>query len=389
MKVCVLNTGSSHAIYRTIALAEFCEIEAFIQIGPPNHHHSALKEAGIKVIQLNYKGFISIKIARYLKTQTSSDYYVCHYAYGMHIDACIYAKLKNIAVIAMGSDILFKGNSRLEFLKKKFVLKNVTFISSKSEEISTILEKWKSKAMIVLNYWGESHQHFYHVPESEAKKILNIEVDKNIFLSSRTIGRLYNIDLIAKAFVEINKRVNNSYFIFAGRIGDQAYLNEIKEFFKEHGLTNYKIIGDLKKEELNLYYNASKIVYSFVDHEGFPNTFFEVFACKVNLICGEIETLINFSKESHAILNLCNFDERSIANKTIEMLSNPNQSNQAIERNYKVFLDYGNLNNNARKFHDELLRTISTRSINFSIIIKLLLFDTLLIIDKKLKKIFF
>ena len=38
----------------------------------------------------------------------------------MHIDACIYAGLKNIAVIAMGSDILYYEKSkRLRFLKRR------------------------------------------------------------------------------------------------------------------------------------------------------------------------------------------------------------------------------------------------------------------------------
>jgi hypothetical protein len=160
MKVCVLNTGSNHAIYRTIALSKFCEIEVFIQIGPQDHHHKALNDAGIKSVSLNYKGFTAVKIARYLKKKTKADYYICHYAYGYHIDACIYAGLKNIAVIAMGSDILYNGSFSQEFRKKKFVLNNVKYISAKSEEIIELLKKWQIRTKCALNYWGEDTIHF-------------------------------------------------------------------------------------------------------------------------------------------------------------------------------------------------------------------------------------
>jgi glycosyltransferase involved in cell wall biosynthesis len=385
MKVCILNTGSNHSVYRTIALKRFCEIESYIQIGPLNHHHKALEKEGIRVTSLNYRGFSALKIARFLKEQTRAEFYICHYAYGMHLDACFYARLKNIAVIAMGSDILYDGDSKLVLLKKKFLLNNVGLIISKSEEITAVLQSWNIKSKIRLNYWGENENSFYHIPEAEAKRQLNIPDEFAIFLSPRTIARLYNIDLIAKAFVQINKVAENAFFVFAGRIADIEYYNEISDSLRRQGLENFLFTGEVEKSKLNLYYNASKIIFSFAAREGFPNTFFEVFACKRNLIAGEINTLRKFCYRYNAELNLCEFNEDLISSRALEITANVGRSLQMAKKNYNIFCDIGNLNVNSKRFTNELCESFSRRTSKISTKVILFILDILIISVKQIK----
>jgi glycosyltransferase involved in cell wall biosynthesis len=347
MTICVLNTGSVQSINRTIALSKYATIISFLETGKLTENHKLLKERGIAVESLQYRGFRAWSIAKYL-TKINADIFLCFYASGVHIDACLYAKVKRLAIVAMGSDILEQNRDIIT--RKKIVngLKKASMISAKSLDIIDAIKfQKKIETETYLNYWGSDIKRFSEVSKIDSRKLLGLPENRTILLSPRTFHELYNIELIVGTFIELKKSVDNLYCVFIGRAPDQIYYEKIKSILEKELDGNFRLDGEVSNERIKYYYKASDIVYSFAEREGFPNTVLETFASGTNLLCGEIENLSNSFLKDNVNVTFAKFNVSEIKEKT-ELILNDSKYASDIRKNaFTQVVKYGDIEKNA------------------------------------------
>jgi glycosyltransferase involved in cell wall biosynthesis len=348
MTVCVLNTGSVQSINRTIALSEHASILCFLEIGRLTENHKLLQEKRIAVHSLQCKGFKALAVAKYLK-KIDADIYLCFYASGVHIDACLYARKKCIVIVAMGSDILEPDRSI--FTKRKIIygIKKASMISAKSSDIIDKINLWGVKTKCYLNYWGLNVKSISGISKTNARELLGLPERKKILLSPRAFHKLYNLELIAESFIELNKTDNDFYFVFIGRESDITYSEKIRSMLLNELDGNYRIDGEVSNERVKYYYKASDIVYSFAEREGFPNTALETAALKTNLICGEIGNLKNsFLRDNDNVL-FAKFSINDIVEKTKLIFKNTVFAEKLKENALASVLNHGDITKNAKE----------------------------------------
>jgi glycosyltransferase involved in cell wall biosynthesis len=364
LKVCVLNIGVPHAYARTLAISKFCCVELFVELGKysPEKIHQ-LNLAGIPTVIKRKKGLNAIQLSKYLKEHTKADFYICHYAKGIHVDACIYARVPHIVVIGMGSDILNDDLLLIEKIKRKHVLRSVDMLIAKSDILREKVRKYAPNLFIEVNYWGESKDSFYPISKNDARSILGYEANIPIFLSTRSFSTLYNIDIIARTFVILKNLINDCVFLFAGNMNDDVYLENVKQILVDGGIKNFEFLNIVSTERLNLLYNASDVIFSFASREGMPNTMFEVFACKGNLLMGRIDAIERFKKETGARIILSNFMVNEIFEHSVEMIRKIENGSIIEDQNvnYDIFEKCGNIEVNAKIFIDLLENTVFPR----------------------------
>jgi len=348
MTICVLNTGSVQSINRTIAISKYASIVCFIETGRLTENHKILQENGIFVHSLQHKGFKALAIAKFLK-KINADIYLCFYASGVHVDACLYAGKKRIVIVAMGSDILEPDRGIISKRKIIYGLKKASMISAKSKDIIDNISLLKIETESYLNYWGLDIKSFSEISKSSSRKLLDLPERGKILLSPRAFHKLYNIELIAKAFFELNKITDDLYFVFIGRETDITYTEKIKAIFNNELKGNYRIDGEVPDERVKYYYRASDIVYSFAERDGFPNTALETAASKTNLICGEIDNLKNsFLKNNDNVL-FAKFSINDIVEKTKLILKDPVYAEKLRENAFGSVLNHGDITINAKE----------------------------------------
>ncbi len=174
-------------------------------------------------------------------------------------------------------------------------------------------------------------------------------IKSKIFLSPRAFNKLYNIELIAEAFIELSKRIEDSYFVFIGRQSDNCYAEKIQSILKKDLKFNYRWVGEVPNEKVKFYYRAADIVYSFASREGFPNTVLETFASETNLICGEIDNLRNSFLKDNENVTFSKFKVYDIVRKTFYILNDSINAERQKANALKSILKNSEIEKNAER----------------------------------------
>ena len=343
-------------------MLDFIESVNFIETGKKTENHLLLEKANIPVKYLskgNCKRSVLIDLYKYLK-KVQADAFICHFASGTHITACILAGKTPLILIAMGQDILREGAGRtspLQFFFLRTSVRKADYIFAKSRYLIQRLNDWGiNKKKIGLNYWGVDLDLFKPGDKTAAKKKLGIPVNQRIILSSRAFAQHYNIHLIAEAFANLAKEDSNIEILFLGRPSDEKYVSKVKKIFEVNNCKKRAhFIFNVGVNEIIDYYHAADIAVSMSSTEGFPNTIFELMACKVPVLVGRIHHLTGLLEDKKNVI-FCNFDSNDIYKKLIWAFdsNNSNELYQIKLEGLKLVEKYGDIKNNAMTFVNEI-----------------------------------
>jgi glycosyltransferase involved in cell wall biosynthesis len=387
MKICVLNSGSVQPILRTLAAAKYADIIEFIEIGSESKNHLLLKNAGIKVTFHQAHVF---RLRRYLQHVTA-DVYVCHYASGIHVRACLLAGKTPLVAIAMGGDILHNEQDRqrtaLERLLVRRAVKKADFIYAKSGYILKRLNKWGILDNVDVNYWGADLNRFVPGNREIFKKKLTRGKDKKIILSTRMFSPNYNIDLIARVSCNIARNNPEVEMIFMGKHSNKDYYDRVNRIIDEAGLSDRAtFIPEVGINEITDYYQAADVAVSLARSEGFPNSVLEMMAVKTPMIVGKIPQIEELLRDGENAL-LCDLNGESLEQKLRWALDEKNapEIQRITENAFQTVKKYGDLDRNAHRFVQEIKKLNSRRKI-FPIDLLFLTFMNMLL--SKVRKLF-
>jgi len=368
LRICVVNSGSPQAIVRTLAMHEFCDVTCFIEVATPTRNHSLLRNRDIPVVYVppaERGGLFSI--VRELQ-HVDADAFVCHYASGSHVYACLLAEKKPLCLVAMGHDVLFKeGDMRLAWSEKllvKAAVRRADMVAAKSLVVKTRAMSWRPRGTVEVNYWGVDRSLFIPGSMEAARARLGIQADRHILLSPRAFERRCNIRLIAEAFAELAKEDDHLDVLFIGMATDQEYVEEIREFIEKRGLNQRaRFVMQVGVHDVISYYQAADVAVSIARSEGFPNTVLELMACKTPIVVGRIrqtEELLEHGRNAILVnlklMDICDGIKWALnpANY-LDLESILASGVQTIEKNADLVY-------NARNFVESIKRVSSRRS---------------------------
>jgi glycosyltransferase involved in cell wall biosynthesis len=380
LKVIILNTGSVHPIHRTIAISGNIDILEFIELGGKLADHDLLAEIGIHTTFLKPSIFPLVK---YLK-QKKADAYICHFASGVHVKACILAKKHPLIIIAMGGDILHNEMDRHRTIFDQYLIRETVrkadLIFAKSNYIAVKLKKWKINKYII-NYWGTYPLEVTTAEKQDARNRLGIPKSKKIILSPRVFEYRCNIDLISEAFHEIISNIDsNVCIVFFGFSENNSYALEIKENFKRWNISDSAIfLPVISNSEIIEYFKASDIAISLAKSDGFPNSVLELLYCRTLVIAGRIpQTEELLSHMDNALL--CDLTSEDLVKKLTWAIdpANSNKIPSITQNGLSTVEIFGDIRKNADLFLNSI-KNISFSKKSFPLKILLLIFLEIII----------
>jgi len=340
-----------------MAMARYLDEIDFVDI-TGTADRASLTQAGIRYHRPEDGGRSRIATWNLLRLldRLAPDVIVCHYGSGDHFFSAIAWGRCPVAVIAMGSDVLYgDGDTRVSTLRAlltRMGLRRAAFISAKSRFIAAALERLGVKCRVDINYWGSDLNRFRPGDSAAARRQLGLPATGPLFLSPRAIEPLYNIQLIVEAFAEVVRVRPDARLAIIGR-SVPGYLAVVTETIGRLGLGDrVRVVGEVPFPDLPAWYQASDGVVSMANAEGFPNTVLEVMACGVPVLVGNIpqvrELLVDGVNAS-----LCAIDQPAITSGLLQLLQTEVADLLSV-RGRETALEAGDIAANGQRFATEL-----------------------------------
>ncbi|MBW6474095.1 MAG: glycosyltransferase [Anaerolineaceae bacterium] len=192
-----------------------------------------------------------------------------------------------LITMSWGSDILV--DSEKNFFWKwitKFTLKRTSIFIGDCDVVKDKAKRLGfSEKRIVLFPWGIDLKHFQPGINLQLRNQLEWN-DKFILLSLRSWEKIYGVDLVAKAFVEVSKYDPDLRLILLGN-GSQE--SEIKTIFEEAGMLDRVYLGGvIGQQELPDYYHASDLYISASYSDGSSVSLMEALASGLPVLVSDI-----------------------------------------------------------------------------------------------------
>ncbi len=358
MRICVISPGVVHATPRTIALADQFEEVHFIDI-IGNADRAALESCG--AIYHGPAGadeeLIKGRRLSALLKEIQPEAIICHYASGMHYFRSISFGRSLVAVIAMGSDVLYEqGSTRVSAVERlliRMALRRSNYVSAKSVFLAERIKKYGGALHIDVNYWGADMCSYHPGDRVAARHKLSLDENCTIILSPRALQPLYNVHLIVEAFHAVLSRHKSACLVLLGRESHE-YRIKVEETINRLNINDkVSIIGDVSQNVLPLYYQASDVVVSMARTEGFPNTVLEVMACNVPVVVGrisQVEELLAHNKNAW----LCEIEPKTIAAALLDVLGDQDNKQRIAYCAYETAREHADIKKNALRFSEHL-----------------------------------
>jgi len=226
-----------------------------------------------------------------------------------------------------------------------FLLKKVLPFYEKMERILTISEPAKKE---LIEYSGIDEEKIVSIPlgfdenifkpinKQEARKKLNLPLDKKIILNIGSEEPRKNIPCLLKAYTELEKERKDTLLV---RIG-----NKNSEYNSQKKGINILGLNKIEEQQLPLYYSAADLFIFPATYEGgFAYPPLEAMACGTPVILGKELELF---KEGTELVDVIDF--HNVLDSAREILSNENKSRNLSKKALEVSKKF-TLNEEARK----------------------------------------
>ncbi|HVU72465.1 MAG TPA: glycosyltransferase [Mycobacteriales bacterium] len=154
---------------------------------------------------------------------------------------------------------------------------------------------------------------------------LGIAPDAPVVLSSRSVRAIYNIPLIAQAFVLVRHDVPDAVLVIKDYRGDADERARVLEILRAVPDDAIRWVEEMSHDELPSLIVAADVVVSMATSDSAPVSILEAHACGVPVIAGRIAGV----EEWVAPALRTSFDARSIADAVVRELTAPEQADRS------------------------------------------------------------
>ena len=297
MNILIISTGNEFSYYKgNFSPHVKGPVEALRKIG-----------INIDVFQITSRGLRGYmqSIPKLKIKLKEKKFDIIHAHYGLcGIIAAIVRKREKLVVSYMGTDLLGMVNNKgkYTFIGWLYVFLNkiiASFFNDNSIVKAQIMKTklWKKSNVSVIPN-GVNLKVFYPIKQEEAKKKLNILLEKKIilFIGDSNGMPVKNIKLAYKAI-------------------DLLDINDIE----------FRIVSGVSQEELNYYYNSASLLLLTSFHEGSPNVIKEAMATNCPIVSTAVGDVPELIKDIDGCF-VCNHNEQDIADKIYRAISFENRT---------------------------------------------------------------
>ena len=170
------------------------------------------------------------------------------------------------------------------------------------------------------------------------RRQLGLKKEK-VVLSTRMLGKVYNLDIIVKSIPLVKKEVPDVKFVFLYR-GTPQQEEELKRLAQELGVTDAALlIGAVENNRIADYYHLADIFVSVTSSEGMPGSLTEAMACGAAPVVSDLPVFRDWITPEQNGLIVPVRDEVATAQAIIRLLQAPDQCAAIAERNRKLVVD--------------------------------------------------
>ena len=243
-----------------------------------------------------------------------------------------------LVLTAWGSDInVDPGRSPFYRFFTRQALRRADLITANSNDLKKkITEFGIDAAKIHVIQGGLELEKFPFQRGNEAlRRQLGLQ-DEKVVLSTRMLGKVYNLDIIVRAIPLVKKAVPQVKFVFLYR-GTAAQEQELKRLIQELGVADsVLLLGAVENHRIAEYYHLADIFVSVTSSEGMPGSLTEAMACGAVPVVSDLPVFRDWITPEQNGMIVPVRDEIATAQAIIHLLNNPALCQEIAQRNRQV-----------------------------------------------------
>lgn len=163
--------------------------------------------------------------------------------------------------------------------------------------------------------------------------------DEKVVLSTRMLGKVYNLDIIVKAIPLVKQEIPAAKFVFLYR-GTKEQEQALKRLIQELAVTNeVLLVGAVPNHRIAEYYHLADIFVSVTSSEGMPGSLTEAMACGAVPVVSDLPVFRDWiTPEQNGMIAPVRNDVAT-ARAIIRLLQAPDQCAAIAERNRRLVVD--------------------------------------------------
>ncbi|MFN6203078.1 MAG: glycosyltransferase family 4 protein [Acidobacteriota bacterium] len=215
----------------------------------------------------------------------SADLVHIHYAYSYWAWMAATLTRLPIVVSVMGGDILFDEQGRPTARGRRLTLAllgRASLVTAKSEHLRhELIRLGLAEERTMTLKWGVDRQLFQRRETSELRRDLGLAPSQPVIFSPRMMQPFYNIELLIEAMPHVLGQHPAAVLLLSEHQADAQYRRQLVALISRLDLTNnVKLIGDLKHEEMALWYSLATVAIAIPPSDGLPQSLLEAMACE-------------------------------------------------------------------------------------------------------------
>ena len=160
-----------------------------------------------------------------------------------------------------------------------------------------------------------------------------------IVLSTRLLGKVYNLDILTRAIPLVLKDIPNVKFLFIYR-GTPEQEKNLRDLINEVGASNAVIlVGPVDNFRIADYYHLADIFVSITSSEGMPGSLTEAMACGTVPVVSDLPVFRDWVKPEVNGLIVPVRDIEATADAIINLLKNPEKRAFMAQKNRQLVLE--------------------------------------------------
>lgn len=211
------------------------------------------------------------------------DLFDAHYIYPDGLAAVLLGRFfrKPVVLSARGTDINLYP--KFSYIRKQIIytLKQANGIIAVCQALKDeIIEMGITSEKIKVISNGVDTEKFYPLNWKNARKMLNLPVDKKLILSVGNLIERKGFHYIIKAFKILEEKMGHMDCPNLMIAGEGEFRSTLEKLVADLGLkSKVDLVGAVAHDKLNLWYNACDIYILASSREGWPNVLSEALAC--------------------------------------------------------------------------------------------------------------
>lgn len=302
------------------------------------------KESCLRKLLRTWRGFYSkyLIIENILRTRSllhRSRFDILH---GHYISACGWigalANFHPLVLTAWGSDInVDPGRSPIYRYLTRLALRRADLITANSEDLKQkIIAFGVDQARVQVIQGGLELDRFPFRRGNDALRRQLELTNEKVVLSTRMLGKVYNLDIVVRAIPLVKKEIPAVKFVFLYR-GTIEQEQALKRLIHELGVEpDVRLIGAVPNHRIAEYYHLADIFVSVTSSEGMPGSLTEAMACGAVPVVSDLPVFRDWIvPEQHGMIVPVR-DEIATAQAIVHLLKNPDLCQQIAQRNRQL-----------------------------------------------------